>query len=480
MTRIDGLVLTFALNALWQIPLAVVAGFLGDRLLARAPARLRHALWLAVLAACVLLPVASLPRLAPAPARPELAAATAPSVDEERRFDGFGSGPSRPAPVPARAAAVAVWLYGLSLVFHGIGLGRALRQARRLRFEAWPLEIPEAAAGTVARCRAALRGETVRILGSPNLRGPVTVGAFRPVILLPHRFLESVSPQDAGSALGHEMAHVRRRDYAVNLLCETLLLPIAFHPAVRLLRRRLAETREMACDEAVVETLIGRRAYARSLLSLAAAAAGLPRPSITLGVADARTLEVRMKRILDDGPRTGARRSRALLGAALLLLGAGAAAASLLSFQAVSAETRGGDLAPFVGKWTGDWPLDGTSDKRMPALELEVEAKGRIVATWYWRLAPMRPGEPVETQKLSHEVTGYEVRGRVLTLIDHVPDFKTADGRRVAVDFRQTLELRSGNEAVFVSLSNSYHEAAKQRGEPVPPPPPPIAMKRVS
>jgi hypothetical protein len=51
--RIDALVLTYLVNALWLTPAALAAGMLGARLLHRAPARQRHVLWLAVAAACV-------------------------------------------------------------------------------------------------------------------------------------------------------------------------------------------------------------------------------------------------------------------------------------------------------------------------------------------------------------------------------------------------------------------------------------------
>jgi len=88
----------------------------------------------------------------------------------------------------------------------------------------------------------------VALLVSEEVTGPVTLGALRPAILLPPRFLDDASQDEALSALGHEMAHVRRRDYAVNLLCEALLLPVAFHPAVRLVRRRAKTFAAAAID----------------------------------------------------------------------------------------------------------------------------------------------------------------------------------------------------------------------------------------
>ncbi|HEV8583276.1 MAG TPA: M56 family metallopeptidase [Thermoanaerobaculia bacterium] len=482
MATIDGLVLTLVLNALWQIPAAVLAGFAGDRLLAQAPARLRHALWLAILAACVLLPAASLLRRdsSATPAPQDLEAAAGRTASPASWLAGIGRAPSLPAPVSSRAAAVAVYLYGLSLLLHGLRLGRALREARSLRREALPLEIPDAVAATVARCRAALHAEAAPLLASPTARGPATVGALRPAILLPESFFASASPDEAVAALGHEMAHVRRRDCAVHHLCEVLLLPVAFHPAVRLLRRRLAETREMACDEAVLETLIGRRAYARSLLALAASAAGLPRPSITLGVADARNLEVRMRRILDVGPRLGVRRARARLGAALLLLGGIAAAASVLSVQAIAGEPAAAGLEPFVGTWSGDWPLQRPGEtKPRRAFDLEILPTGEIVQLWY-RYEQAPDGSVKMVDKARQPVLSFKISGRTLTFTTRVEDFKFRDEPPAPAEIEGSIELRGRDEAVFRVLSHSGFAAAEKRGESVPPPPPPFPMKRIS
>jgi hypothetical protein len=245
---------------------------------------------------------------------------------------------------------------------------------------------------------------------------------------------------------------------------------------VRLVRRRLAEAREMACDEAAFESLIGRRAYARSLLSLAAAGAGLARPSTTLGVVDAPTLETRMKRILDLGPLASARRSRALLGAALLLLaGVGAGAASF-SLAAVAAGT--GDLTPFVGVWSGDWPpmKDGTG-RGVHALDIEVRPNGEIVETFY-RYQRGAAGEPIPAGKAARPVVSYKVEGKTLTLTIQTDDFELPNGQSTAAEIEGALELQGRDTALFKHLRHSYFEAAKKRGEPVPPPPPPISMKR--
>ena len=473
---IEWLVLTCVLNSLWQVPLAAAVGLAGDRFLRRSPARLRHLLWLAVLAVAVILPLTAgfgplLPRpIARVVAAP--AAAPPPVVSEAAWRAAFPTPEQR---LSTGAAVVGASLWAATVLAFGFRLGRAWLRARRLVRRAQPLEIPDALVPLVERCRTAL-GVRSEILGSPGLQGPVTVGAWRPVILLPAHFFATASSEETAAALGHEMAHIRRRDYAISLLCETLLLTIAFHPAARLLRRRLTETREMACDEAVVSGLVRPQVYARSLLALAASAAGLPRPSTTLGALDAHTLEVRMKRILDNQPRMGSRPARAILGAALLLLGGIGLAASEVTVRPVSAAARGGALGPFVGTWSAYWtpePKDGGNGQKLRAFDLEIHPDGRIVATSYKYLK----GESAP-QKLVLPVTDYTVEGKALKYTLHVKNFAFRDMPAGPANLRESMELQGGDDAVWHSLSNTYFEASRKRGEPVPPPPPPIPMKR--
>lgn len=478
MRGIDGLVLTFLLNALWQIPIAVAAGLLGARLLRQAPAWQRHTLWLMVATACVALPALSLLRPVPTADSSAVTGISASrEVDTASREPLLPSGrrPARYAPGPGAAVILG---YGLLLLLRGIRLGRTWNRTRGLARRAIPLEIPERAAPLVARCLQALNIGTLDFLTSDEIAGPVTLGALCPAVLLPPHFLDDATPDEMVSALGHEMAHVRRRDYAVNLLCEALLLPVGFHPVMRLVRRRLAEAREMACDEAVLDNLVGRRTYARSLLSLAAGIAGLPRPSYTLGVVDAQTLEVRMKRILDQSPRLSARGARAFLGTALVLLAGIGAAAAAFSVEAVAADGAGGDLKPFVGTWRGEWIPNPDNGNKVPAVDVEIRPDGQIVETWYISL--QNEEGTTHTEKSLNPIGGVRIVGRTLTLKSRVEGFKVGDRPAATAEIEESFELQGQDEAVLKFLSNSYFAEAKRRGEPVPPPPPPITLKRVS
>src|SRR5882672_2874223 len=105
MNGIDGIILTFLLNALWQILAVVGAGLLGARLLRRAPARQRHALWLAVAASCLALPAASLWRPGHAASPPVVSASAPQPTGAFTAPAGLSPRPARYA--PATGAAVA-------------------------------------------------------------------------------------------------------------------------------------------------------------------------------------------------------------------------------------------------------------------------------------------------------------------------------------------------------------------------------------
>src|SRR5258707_14236656 len=79
------------------------------------------------------------------------------------------------------------------------------------------------------------------------------------------------------------MAHIRRHDFSLNVLYELLFLPLSFHPAARLVRRRIGETREIACDEMAAGRVLDASAYARSLLSIALNMSRFPSPAPAAG-----------------------------------------------------------------------------------------------------------------------------------------------------------------------------------------------------
>lgn len=160
-----------------------------------------------------------------------------------------------------------------------------------------------------------------KVVESAFVDTPGVIGFLRPVILLPIAALSNLSPGQIEALLAHELAHVRRQDYAVNLLqtaAETLLF---FHPAVWWVSSRIREEREHCCDDVAVEVCGEPIAYAAALAELASWRSG--EPALSVGAADGPLL-ARVRRLLgvpaEDQPRPASGLALVAIG---LMLSAG-------------------------------------------------------------------------------------------------------------------------------------------------------------
>jgi D-alanyl-D-alanine endopeptidase (penicillin-binding protein 7) len=111
-------------------------------------------------------------------------------------------------------------------------------------------------------------GREVRLRVVDGLASPVTAGWWRPVVLVPASLVSGMSPDLLEALLAHEMAHVRRFDYLVNLgqnVVETLLF---YHPAVWWISHRVRVEREQIADDIAARALGEPRRLARALSEL--------------------------------------------------------------------------------------------------------------------------------------------------------------------------------------------------------------------
>src|SRR6516165_10617292 len=108
----------------------------------------------------------------------------------------------------------------------------------------------------------------VRLLPTDRVDSPSVIGWLRPVILAPVGVLCGLAPEQVEALLGHELAHVRRHDYLVNVLqgiAESLLF---YHPAVWWISNQIRTEREHCCDDLAVEASGDVLVYARALAEL--------------------------------------------------------------------------------------------------------------------------------------------------------------------------------------------------------------------
>jgi beta-lactamase regulating signal transducer with metallopeptidase domain len=109
----------------------------------------------------------------------------------------------------------------------------------------------------------------VSVRVAPTTMSPATFGVFRPVILLSSATVLGIAPAQLEAVLAHELAHIRRHDYLVNvlqMLAETLFF---YHPAIWWASRRIRVERELCCDDAAVEACGDAVCYAQALTSVA-------------------------------------------------------------------------------------------------------------------------------------------------------------------------------------------------------------------
>jgi beta-lactamase regulating signal transducer with metallopeptidase domain len=108
----------------------------------------------------------------------------------------------------------------------------------------------------------------VRIVTSVAAEVPGVVGALRPVILLPVSVMTSLTPEQIEQILAHELAHIRRHDYLINLFQTAVENVLFYHPAVWWVSAQMRVEREHCCDDLAVEACGDATAYARTLARL--------------------------------------------------------------------------------------------------------------------------------------------------------------------------------------------------------------------
>jgi len=223
-----------------------------------------RAWWLVSLG--LLLSLWELPRL-PLPLLPAPAPlVSVASIDLTPRLESLEVPASRLGWVDA---ALALWMVGVLL--HAYRLASAYASLRRAVRRSAPIAGEDVeSAGALARALGLRRPPGIGL--SPDIQAPLVVGVLRPVVLIPAAAMGNLSRQERDMVIGHELAHVHRRDLLlawVPAIAERLFF---FHPLARLAAREYATAREAACDALVLEvTGVEPHDYGRLLVRLGVA-----------------------------------------------------------------------------------------------------------------------------------------------------------------------------------------------------------------
>jgi beta-lactamase regulating signal transducer with metallopeptidase domain len=379
--------MSLVLAVVVDVTVALAFALGATALLRRAPAAVRHAILAAGLVAAALAP--ALEVVVPPWHLPvawstadvttsglTLTSSPAPEAVEVTPVPVAGSG------LPWLPLVLAVWGGGALVVFAGLltGLVRLARATRRF---------PVVAAGpwrerTDARAAEERLSRPVTLLQSADTSLLLTFGLIRPRIVLPSG-AAGWPAERCDIVLAHELAHIRRRDWLLQLIAEGIRAMYWFHPLAWTAVRRLRDESEFACDDAVLAGGVAATDYASHLLDVARHAVR-PRPAWASApaVANPSTLERRIAAMLtDQRKRLPVSRRAGWLAAAAVLAAAVPLAAVTLDEPSAQLPARLAAPAPDVARVPTSAP-----DASSPATRAEAAAPGPAVP------APLAEPEP--------------------------------------------------------------------------------------
>lgn len=305
------------IHFLWQGSALAVLVALGLWALEGRDSRLRYTVACAGLSLMMAAPPLTFLRLsAPAQAvwRAPLGSKTAaPIVTQSRSVDATKGSAWAGALERALPRVVLLWVLG--------SLAMSLRLAGGWVWLQWLRRRPDTQPAADAQQLQLLRlcqrmgvGSNLRLLLCRSVPGPTVLGWIRPVILIPPAMVLGLSPHQLELILAHELAHVLRHDYLVNLLQSLAEVLLFFHPAVWWLSKQIRQEREQASDDLAVRLCGDALDFAQALTALEALAsrghANHPVPRLALG-AQGGTFMSRIHRLISPmapsmlAPRAG-------------------------------------------------------------------------------------------------------------------------------------------------------------------------------
>ncbi|MFZ6023338.1 MAG: M56 family metallopeptidase [Bacteroidota bacterium] len=109
----------------------------------------------------------------------------------------------------------------------------------------------------------------VSIYLSDRIGSPLTIGFIKPLILVPVASINHLTVSQLEAVILHEMAHIKRYDYLVNILLSVTEISLFFNPFTQLLSKQIKKERENSCDDWVLQFKYSAETYAEALLRIA-------------------------------------------------------------------------------------------------------------------------------------------------------------------------------------------------------------------
>jgi beta-lactamase regulating signal transducer with metallopeptidase domain len=305
--------LAYFLNSLWQIPLLAL-GTLGiARLLRSSGSLFLHRLWMVCFVLSILVPAVSLGWVifAEEHAANTAAALALPTIPTAPILGGpwsaFHGTANHFHSYAKLLFSLALCLYFSSIAFGFLRMLLAVWRTRRIVRTADDLILSSSLAARVQGIADAMGIHSLPQFLVAEVKSPATVSWPHPLILLPKDFKAEYSEDDL-AAISHEMAHIKRKDFAVSIFLELLGITAFYHPVLHWLKRRVNASREVVCDDMAATIAADRYKYASALLRLAKRFhTGVVSSGLSLGAFHTSTLEDRIQWLLSPQPHLSVR-----------------------------------------------------------------------------------------------------------------------------------------------------------------------------
>ncbi|WMW78986.1 M56 family metallopeptidase [Undibacterium cyanobacteriorum] len=161
---------------------------------------------------------------------------------------------------------LAVWMLGVSLLGLRFVLGLVWLQGYHSDTRSYHDPQLQACVDRLTRAFAMQGRVVIRVVD--ELSGPITIGCLRPLILVPGSLLTGMAPAHLEALLAHELAHIRRYDFVLNLLQNVIEIVLFFHPVIWWISKRIRDERENIADDLAVQVIGEPRRLALALQQL--------------------------------------------------------------------------------------------------------------------------------------------------------------------------------------------------------------------
>ena len=319
-----------------------------------------------------------------------------------------------PWTVPAWCAGVALMALRSFAAWRRIH--RLTREGAEHASDDWQDRLAELAMSIGVRVR-------VRLMVTAQVAVPCVVGWLKPIILIPPAALAGLSMQQLEMVLAHELSHIRRHDYLVNLLQLVVETALFYHPVVRWISQDARRERELCCDDSAVHACGDALHYAHALTDLADIQASDMRVAIGLNGGD---LTLRVERLIaPHHVSEGAPRLTTLMLATAVFIGGLMMITSARHLPMPFAQAHGMQIySPFIPR-DG---LQGGDGLRAALLPTHVAA-----AAWRGDSPRSLETAPLTSDQALEELDAYmvplPVRDSAPAVVEvHVVNIVTADG----------------------------------------------------